>query len=530
MTRGGFSGWDEGRGESSGGGRGGDGARPLPPRLDPRVGRPAGRAAANPRGRRAALVARLLCGVLSVLLVSGSGWGWYLVRVAEASVNRTDAIPTTGNSDVNGDLHAGQEMNMLLVGVDSRAGLTQEQIDEYATGDPEGLHNTDTMMLVHIPADGSAASFVSFPRDMYVSIPGHAKGKLNSAYSAGYDDVDGSEDEKRAGGARLLIQTISGLTGLQIDHYAEINLLGFINLTEIVGGVDVDLCATSDDSVTGAHFDAGPQVLTGSQALLFVRQRHGVGERSSDFDRVARQQVFIAGMLRNLLSSDLLLNPTKQRQVVEQVGSSVTLDQGLDIFDLAAQMQNVQPGNITFQTIPGLTDAQVDGTSVLQLPPSQVLTDFFADLTADPEPAPADPGASATQAPTATVAPSAVTVSVLNGSGVSGAAAGTATELTDLGFRASSGGNAAATTTTTIAHRTGDDAVAATLAAQVSGAALVVDDSLGRGALTLTLGTDFGGLGAGASPAASAAPTAEPAVPGAYVNPERTAADTSCIN
>jgi LCP family protein required for cell wall assembly len=475
------------------------------------------------------MVTRVLGGLLSVLLVTGSGWGWYLVRVAEASVNRTDAIPTSGNSDVNGDVHAGQAMNMLLVGVDSRAGLTPDQVEEYATGDPDGLHNTDTMMLVHIPADGSAASFVSFPRDMYVSIPGHGKAKLNSAYSYGYDEVDesGSEDEKRAAGARLLIQTISQLSGLQIDHYAEINLLGFINLTSIVGGVDVDLCESSDDSVTGAHFDAGPQTLTGSQALLFVRQRHGVGARSSDFDRVARQQVFIAGMLRNMLSSDLMLNPGKQQQVVQQVGSSVTLDQGLDIFQLAAQMQNVRPDAITFQTIPGLTSVDVDGSSVLKLPPAQVLTDFFSDLTADPEPAAAEPVATTAAAP-ATVARSAVSVSVLNGSGVSGAAAGAATELTSAGFRASSGGNAAASAVTTIAHRTGDEAVAATLAAQVPGAALVVDDTLGRGAVTLTLGTDFSGVGTAV--AAPPAPTEAPAVPGAYVNPERTAADTSCIN
>ncbi|MCO7218750.1 LCP family protein [Klenkia sp. PcliD-1-E] len=497
----------------------------LPARLDPRLGRPAGavRTARTGGGHRVAVAVRAMAGVLSVLLVAGSGWGWYLVRVAEASVNRTDAIPTTGNTDINGDGHAGQEMNMLLVGVDSRAGLTQQQVDEYATGDPDDLHNTDTMMLVHIPGDGSAASFVSFPRDMYVQIPGHGQGKLNSAYAAGYDDVDGSDDDKRAGGARLLIQTISNLSGLQIDHYAEINLLGFINLTSIVGGVDVDLCQASDDSVTGAHFDAGPQTLTGSQALLFVRQRHGVGERASDFDRVARQQVFIAGMLRNLLSSDLMLNPNKQRQVVEQVGSSVTLDRGLDIFTLAAQMQGVQPGNITFQTIPGLTDASVDGVSVLKLPPAQVLTDFFADLTADPEPA-AD--AAPAQAP-ATVAPAQVTVSVLNGSGVSGAAAGAAGELTSAGFVASSGGNAAATATTTITHRTGDEAAAATLAAQVPGAAVAVDDSLTAGTVELVLGTDFTGVG---QPVTAAAPTTEPVVPGSYVNPERTAADTSCIN
>ncbi|SDO75456.1 transcriptional attenuator, LytR family [Klenkia soli] len=467
-----------------------------------------------------ALVARVLAGVVSVLLVTGSGWGWYLVRVAEASVNRTDAIPTTGNSDVNGDTHAGQEMNMLLVGVDSRAGLTEEQVEQYSTGDPDGLHNTDTMMLVHIPADGSAASFVSFPRDMYVSIPGHGKGKLNSAYSDGYDDVDGDEDAKRAGGARLLIQTISALSGLQIDHYAEINLLGFINLTQIVGGVDVDICRATDDPVTGAHFDAGPQTLTGSQALLFVRQRHGL---TSDFDRVARQQVFIAGMLRNVLSSNTLLDPTKQQQIVQQVGTSVTLDQGLNIFDLATQMQNVQPGNITFQTIPGLTDGNADGWgSVLKLPDPSVLTDFFANLTADPEPA-----APTTTAP-ATEAPAEVTVSVLNGSGVAGAAATTATTLSDAGFEASSGGNATPTATTTIAHRTGDDAVAATLAAQVPGAALTVDDTLAAGTVTLTLGEDFAGVGQPVT--AAPAPTSDPVVPGSYVNPERTAADTSCIN
>jgi LCP family protein required for cell wall assembly len=494
----------------------------LPARLDPRLGRSPGAGSTGRTGtRRLAVAARLMAGVLSVVLVAGSGWGWYLIRVAEASVNRTDAIPTTGNSDVNGNTHAGQEMNMLLVGVDSRAGLTADQVDEYATGNPDGLNNTDTMMLVHIPADGSAASFVSFPRDMYVAIPGQGRGKLNSAYSLGYDSVDerSTEEEKRSAGARLLIQTISSLSGLQIDHYAEINLLGFINLTQIVGGVDVDLCAASDDSVTGAHFDAGPQTLSGAQALLFVRQRHGVGERSSDFDRVARQQVFIAGMLRNVLSSNTLLDPTKQRQIVEQVGTSVTLDQGLDIFTLAAQMQNVQPGSITFQTIPGLTDGEVDGTSVLRLPDAPVLTDFFANLTADP-------GAPVTEAP-ATVAPADVTVSVLNGSGVAGAAAGAAAALAESGFAASSGGNAEATRTTTIAHATGDDAAAAVLAAQVPGAALTVDDSLVEGTVTLTLGTDFEAVG---EAVAAPAPTTEPVVPGSYVNPERTAADTSCIN
>jgi hypothetical protein len=159
-------------------GAGGD--RPLPARLDPRAGRPGtGRARSRhqaadapaeerperpePRRRtgRAATAARALAAVLAVVLLAGSGWGWYLSQVAEATVNRTDAIPTDGN-DGTGD--APEAVNLLLVGNDSRANLTDEQLASLNAGADSGI-NTDTMILVHIPADGSRASFVSFPRN-----------------------------------------------------------------------------------------------------------------------------------------------------------------------------------------------------------------------------------------------------------------------------------------------------------------------------------------------------------------------------
>ena len=146
---------------------------------------------------RAVVVARSVAALLSVLLLAGSGWGWYLVRVAEASVSRTDAIPGSGNADVNGGDHAGEEMNLLLVGMDSRDGLTPEQQAEFSTGDPEGVLNTDSMMLVHLPADGSGASFVSLPRDTYVTSPAHGEGRLNSAYARGYNETEGTDAEKR---------------------------------------------------------------------------------------------------------------------------------------------------------------------------------------------------------------------------------------------------------------------------------------------------------------------------------------------
>ena len=111
------------------------------------------------------MVARSVAAVLAALLLAGSGWGWHLARVAEASVSRTDAIPATRQLRRQRQDHAEAEMNLLLVGMDSRDGLTAEQQMEFSTGDPDGVLNTDSMMLVHVPADGSAASFVSLPRD-----------------------------------------------------------------------------------------------------------------------------------------------------------------------------------------------------------------------------------------------------------------------------------------------------------------------------------------------------------------------------
>src|SRR3954452_23229021 len=490
------------------------GGRPLPPRLDPRAGRHPGAPSGPSAPRRLVIATRAIAAVLTVLVLGGSGWGWYLARVAEASVSRTDAIPTDGNSDALGSDHAGKAMNLLLVGRDSRAGLTPEQVQEFNTGDPDGLLNTDSMILAHIPADGSAAAFVSIPRDLYVSIPGHGKGQLHSAFGLGYDDASGSEADKDAAGARLLIQTISGVTGVQIDHYAEVNLLGFVNISTIIGGVQVNLCNAVDDPNSGAHFPAGVQTISGADALKFVRQRDGLPR--TDLDRQVRQQVFLAGLIRNVLSKDVLLDPVQQRRLIEQVGRSITIDKGLSLFDLAAQMQSVKPGDITFQTIPGLTDAREDAGAVLEPADPDALTAFFASLSATPASGPAAPSAEVAD-------PGDVTVRVLNGSGVAGAAATAADALTAAGFHASSGGNADASSVTTISHATGDDAQAAAVAAQVPGAAVTVDDSLAEGTVQLVLGSDSNGVGT-----AVTAPTPDAAA-GTYASSERTAEDTSCI-
>lgn len=500
---------------------------PLPARLDPRLGTtPRSSRSGHPRvgessgrsgGSRIAIMARAVAGLVTICVLAASGWGWYLGRVADASVNRTDAIPTEGNEGLGG----GEAMNLLLVGNDSRASATPDQLDELNTTAHDGI-NTDTMILVHVPADGSKASFVSFPRDSWVDIPGYGMDKLNAAYSYGYQyeaGDDASDAERQSAGAQLLIRTISGLTGLQIDHYAEVDLLGFFNLSSVVGGVEVNLCAPVQDAYSGVDLPAGVQTIEGEQALAFVRQRHGLPR--GDFDRIIRQQVFIGGMVRKLLSDNVLFDLGKQRRLVEAAANSLTVDRSLDLLSLAGQMQSVTAGTVEFQTIPYIGDDQDDdGRYILRLEDEDTLHQFFADLSAEPEPQPEPTEAPAPE----TVAPSEVSVNVYNGSGVSGLAASTASELQAQGFTVTSTGNADSHeyTATEIRYAAGDQALANTLAATIPGATTAEAEEPTPGTVDLVLGSNFNGVG-------QAVTTPEPteAVEG---EDARTAADTTCIN
>jgi LCP family protein required for cell wall assembly len=498
--------------------------RPLPPRLDPRAGRPVRTPAGTGRSRAGARTLRLLGATLSVLLLAGSGWGWYLSRVAEASVNRTDAIPTTGNNGVDG-----ASMNLLLVGDDSRTDLTPAQLKQLSAGVDSGVMNTDTMMLLHVPADGSRASFVSFPRDSYVQIPGHGWDKLNAAFADGYTSAprSSSEQEKQAAGQQLLVQTISQLTGLQIDHFASVDLLGFFNLANVVGGVEVNLCKAVSDSYSGAKFPAGVQTISGADALKFVRQRHGLPR--GDLDRVVRQQVFLAGVARKMLSEKVLLDPTKQQQLVKAVAGSLTVDQNLDILSLAQQMQSVTAGAVNFRTMPIVGDAKdPQGRDILQLPTSSTLHQFFAHLSDDAAPATSAAPSTSAAPTTPAVVPSSVQVQVLNGSGTSGLAAKAASALTSAGYRVVGTGNADTSkyTQTQVRYGAGASDAAAALAAAVPGAATSASSAVAAGTVQLVLGSDWSGLGG--SSAASSSDSAAAAA--ADTDPPRTAADTSCIN
>jgi LCP family protein required for cell wall assembly len=498
--------------------------RPLPPRLDPRVGKPSrssrpAAATAVPRERsgKGALVVRAVAAIVSVVVLATTGWGWYLGRVAEATVNRTDAIPTAGNDGTGRESEA---MNLLLVGNDSRADLSDEQLAALNAGADSGT-NTDTMILVHIPSDGSRASFVSFPRDSYVRIPGYGWDKLNAAYAYGYQEPgsEASETDRQAAGAQLLVQTISSLTGLQIDHYAEVDLLGFFKLSSVVGGVQVNLCEPVKDRYSGVDLPAGVQTISGEQALAFVRQRHGLPR--GDFDRIIRQQTFIGSMVRKMLSDNVLFDLGKQRTLVQAAADALTVDRNLDLLGLATQMQSVTAGSIDFQTIPYVGDDTDDkGRYILRLEDETKLHKFFAELSAEP----AAPAAPTSAAAPQTVAPSQVAVNVYNGSGVSGVAKSAAADLQAQGFTVPQTGNADNTeyTATEIRYAAGDQALASTLSKAIPGVTMSQSDEPTKGTVDLVIGSDFNGVGQALTAPAPTEPVAG--------EDARTAADTGCIN
>ena len=265
---------------------------------------------------------------LAILVVSGIAWASF--RHFTDNIPHGAAVPAlaAGARDVDG-----RDQNIMLVGNDSRAGATSAELKALTVGRNDGEVNTDTMMVLHVPADGSRATIVSFPRDSWVDIPGNGKGKINSAYGDGYNAAKAahkSEVAAQSAGLIMTIRTIEALTGLHIDHYMQVDLLGFYRISNAIGGVTVCLNAAQNPSTdadqfhkgySGINLPKGVSVIKGKQALAFVRQRHGLP--NGDLDRIKRQQYFLSSAFRKVTSAGVLLNPFKLHDLLNAVGSSL---------------------------------------------------------------------------------------------------------------------------------------------------------------------------------------------------------------
>jgi LCP family protein required for cell wall assembly len=376
---------------------------PLPPHLDPR-----GRHRGGRHWKTGTLrIVMSVLAVVSVGLLVLAGYTYYTFRGIDQGVTRLNVAVGGKATNSPAKTYNGKDQNILLVGNDDRTNLTQTESRKLHAGQDGGSQNTDTMMIVHVPADGSRATLISLPRDSYVHIKGHGMDRLNSAYVFGYNEnSNATQDERRSTGANLLISTITDLTGLTIDHYIQVSLLGFYEISNAIGGVPVTLCHAVDDSHAanqaaglsgGSGFKAskGRHIIKGVTALEFVRQRHFLPR--GDLDRVRRQQYFLTSAFRQVASAGILF---KLNALGDAIKRNIVFDPGLHLIDLAHQMENLSANNIIGRTIP-TTAAMINGADVLSVSPAKVR--LFVDHILNP--VAASPSTSAGRPSTTTTAP-----------------------------------------------------------------------------------------------------------------------------
>ena len=305
--------------------------------------------------------ARNIAVALSISIVATSGALNFFSKAASNAIPRSKALQGAPQSK-NGDT------NILLIGLDSRrdneGNPIPKEISKLLHVGPAtvGGYNTNTLILIHVPADGKKAVAVSIPRDNYVNGPGYGMKKIKEAY--GYAKY--AEDSKlykegvkqplrerlsRDAGRVATIATVSQFLDVPIDHFAEVNMIGFYDLAIALGGIQVCLNkAVSDTNYSGAVFPAGLQTISGADALRFVRQRHGLP--NGDLDRTHRQQAFIAGVITKFRTQGIFGDIGKISALLDVAKKDVVIDSGFDVLGFLPQAKALTSGNIKFHTLP----------------------------------------------------------------------------------------------------------------------------------------------------------------------------------
>jgi LCP family protein required for cell wall assembly len=443
-------------------------------------------------------VARVIATVAAVAVVLVTGVAWSKVRSFEDGIYHIFA-PSLGHGGDDGAI------DILLVGMDSRTDahgnpLSAQELASLKAGD-ETATNTDTIILVRIPNNGKSATAISIPRDTYVSAPGMGKTKINGVYGQTKEEKrvslvesgmapDEAEREGTEAGREALIKTVADLTGVTVDHYAEIGLLGFSLITDALGGVNVCLKAPVYEPLSGADFPAGWQKLNGPQALSFVRQRHDLPR--GDLDRVVRQQVVMASLAHQVISGKTLSSPATMNKLQHAIQRSVVLSSGWDIMDFVNQLQKLAGGKIAFATIPVLDESgwSDDGMhSVVRVDPHQV-QDWVAGLLQDQAKGKTEELA---------YTPAKTSASVLNDTDINGLAKSVSEVLTAKGFTTGMVGNndAAHVSASQVQAAKSDDLGAKAVAKELGGLPVIANASVPQGTVRVVLANDYTGPGSG---------------------------------
>ncbi|PRX44296.1 LytR family transcriptional attenuator [Prauserella shujinwangii] len=450
------------------------------------------------RIRRVALhTGRVIVALVSVTVLALTWYGWQFVGDVNEGVATTDVFDSEPQAEpLDG------AVDILLVGQDSRTDaqgnpLPREVLDKLHAGEADGERHTDTMILVHIPQDGTRAVALSFPRDSWVELAGgYGTHRLNSAFVYAFNDtfqtlrqrdglsLDEAEEKAAEAGRRNLIATIERFIGRQgmIDRYAEVNLASFYEITKAIGGIEVCLKNPVNEPMSGVHLPAGRQEISGVQALAFVRQRYGLD--GGDLGRIQRQQAFLSGVIHKVLSTEVLTSPSKLSDVVAAVKRSVVLSEDWDLLQFASQMRNLSGGKVEFHTIPVVGNTTIGGADVLEVDRQEV-RGFVDELI--PESEPGNGPASTDLADAAEF-----TVELFDGSGIARFGAEVRELLQGKGFQGEGYAIVDSRSTTVVRHAPGDEAGAEALRQALGEEVELAEDSqVDSGSLIVLLGSDL---------------------------------------
>ncbi|MDF2256142.1 LCP family protein [Streptantibioticus ferralitis] len=445
----------------------------------------------------------LCCASALVLVASGMAWGAY--HYLTGGLNTSDALDAVRG---RAPAHLDNSVNLLLIGLDSRKDMDGNDLpkqfveDELHAGSSDiGGYNTNTLILMHIPANGGKVTAFSVPRDDYVQVldgdgtPGGMH-KMKEAYGlakAAAEDrlaaqgVKGAdlEHQSREVGREATLATVQQFLGVPIDHFAEVNLLGFYDITKVLQPIQVCLRQPVHDRYSGADFPAGYQELNPRQALAFVRQRHGL--TGGDLDRTHRQQAFLSSVTHKLKVHGIFGDLSKLQGLLDVVKQDLVIDSSWNVLDFAQQAPNLTGGNVEFHTLPIAGFAQRGGESVNLVDPEQIRSIVGRMIGQDP----ATTGARQNPPASGAQGGASLVVDVRNGSGVSGAAATESKALTALGYTAGEVTNAPEHATTTVVYGAGAQDAARQIAPAVGVAAPLASAAVPAGHVVVTLGAGF---------------------------------------
>jgi LCP family protein required for cell wall assembly len=454
--------------------------------------------AASRRARRQR-VALAVVGAMSAITLLVSGSAWVLTSYVSSSLGRV-------NAGTSGTPSSGP-VNILVAGVDTRGGLTRRQEVQLHVGNAISS-NSDTLMLVHIPANHQSIQVVSLPRDSWVNIPGHGMSKINAAY--GY------------GGPQLMVSTVEQATGLTINDYIEVDFLGFVKVINALRGVNICVPFAVDDSYSGLHLSAGRHHVGGITALEFARDRHSFA--ASDLARITDQQQLLSSMFTEATQTGVLADPVRLQQFLSSVTAAIKVDKGFNLIRLADELRGLRATDVGFTTVPIASANYITPTGQdAVLWDTRAAAALFSWLkkdtgTARLAPTKSGPGG------TAKITRAQVSVDVYNGTLIGGLSRATGTQLTRAGFavhRAGLNWPVHNIGQTLIEYSSGQVAAARLLAHALPGAALRVVAGLAR--IRLILGASGHSVVPGAVAAAQPSPS-----PTGAPGQSRTAAQAAC--